>query len=121
MNLKILSDEFSVCKVKDYSLIDLTDEYCFVGKTHNENSLVCPTNKKPKNVIKAEDDWKGFYIDGILDFSLVGILSEISSLLAENKIPVFAVSTFETDFIFMKKEDFEKALRVLACAGYNVR
>ena len=99
---------------------NLDDEYVFVGKTDEEKSLVCITDNVPENVIERDDGWKAFRIQGVLKFSLIGILSKISGLLAENKIGIFAVSTFNTDYILTKKENFEKALSVLKDAGYKI-
>ena len=56
----------------------------------------------------------------MLDFSLIGILSKISGILADNKIGIFAVSTYNTDYILVKKENFDRAMQVLAEAGYEV-
>ena len=66
----------------------------------------------PKNVIECDDGWKAFRIQGVLDFSLIGILSKISTLLAENEIGIFAVSTYNTDYILTKEENFEKSIKV---------
>ena len=63
---------------------------------------------------------KSFRIQGVLDFSLTGILAKIAALLAEEKIGIFAVSTYNTDYILVKKENEEKALGKLAGAGYEV-
>lgn len=120
MEIKRIDYNFTVCKVKDFSLVDLTDEFCFIGKTDEENSLVCITEKVPENCVERDDHWKGFRIQGVLDFSLIGILSRISALLADNNIGIFAVSTYNTDYIFTKEENYEKALRVLQEAGYQV-
>lgn len=120
MEIKKIDYDFTVCKVKDFSLVDLTDEFCFIGKTDEENSLVCITEKVPENCVERDDHWKGFRIQGVLDFSLIGILSRISALLADNNIGIFAVSTYNTDYIFTKEENYEKALRVLQEAGYQV-
>lgn len=120
MEIKKLGYNFSVCKVKDYSLVDLNREFIFVGKTDEENSLVCPTSEVPSNATEKDDGWKAFRIQGILDFSLIGILSAISGILAENKIGIFAISTFNTDYILTKAENYQKAAEVLACAGYNI-
>ena len=54
------------------------------------------------------------------NYNLIGILSKISGILADNKIGIFAVSTYNTDYILVKKENFEKALRVLGEAGYEI-
>lgn len=120
MELKIIDKSFSVCKVKDYSMINIENEFCFTGKTDEENSLVCAAENVPENVTERDDGWKAFRIQGILDFSLIGILSNISSVLAENKIGLFAVSTYNTDYIFIKEENFNKALALLQSDGYTV-
>lgn len=121
LKLKKLNADFSVCKVKDYSQIDLSKDFCFTAKTDEENSLVCQTKDVPKNTTERSDTWKAFRIDeGMLDFSLIGILSKIANLLAQEKIGIFAVSTFNTDYIFTKSENFEKALKVLESAGYEI-
>ena len=120
MEIKKIDYDFSVCKVKDFSKVNLDNEYCFIGKTDEENSLVCITENAPDNVTEREDDWKAFRIQGVLDFSLIGILAKISALLAENKIGIFAISTYNTDYILTKKDNYEKALEVLINAGYQV-
>jgi len=120
MEIKILDDNFSVCKVTDYSLVNLESKYCFIGKTDEENSLVCITDDIPANATERDDGWRAFRIQGILDFSLIGILSKISALLAENKIGIFAISTYNTDYILTKKEHYDKAIDVLLKAGYHI-
>lgn len=60
MIIKTLSKDFSVCKVVNYSEVDLTKEYVFIGKTDEENSLVCVTDSVPENVIERDDGWKAF-------------------------------------------------------------
>ncbi len=79
MEIKRLDNSFTVCKVQDYSLVSLEDEYCFIGKTDEENSLVCISEKVPENVVEREDGWRAFRIQGVLEFSLIGILSKITS------------------------------------------
>lgn len=117
MLLKELDGEFCVCKVKDLKYVDLTEEFCFVGKTDEEISVV--TRSAPKDCIECENGWRGFRIEGTLDFSLIGILSKISAVLAENKIGIFVVSTYNTDYVFVKSENFKKAVKVLEDAGYE--
>ena len=120
MEIKRIDYDFSICKVEDYSLADLTMEYCFFAKTDEENSIVCITEYVPENTTACDHVWKAFRIQGGLDFSLLGILSELSTLLAENKIGIFAVSTYNTDYILTKKENYDKALEILSKAGYRV-
>ncbi|MGX8715729.1 MAG: ACT domain-containing protein, partial [Lachnospiraceae bacterium] len=83
--------------------------------------LVCPEALVPGNTIERDDGWKGFRIIGQLDFSLIGILARISKILAEAGIGIFAISTYNTDYILTKEENFEKAMKVLKNAGYEVR
>ena len=81
---------------------------------------MCKTEDTPLNTTNRDDGWKGFRIQGILDFSLIGILSKLSGILAEHKIGIFAVSTYNTDYILVKEENYERALTVLASEGYTV-
>lgn len=104
----------------DYSSVNLQAAYCFIGKTDEENSLVCQTADVPGNTLERDDGWKAFRIEGTLDFSLIGILAKLSALLAQNGVVVFAISTFNTDYILTKKENSAKALDALREAGYEI-
>ena len=120
MKIKKIAYDFSICKTEDFSMVDFQNEYCFIGKTDEENSLVCITETVPDNVIMRDDNWKAFRIEGILDFSLIGILSQISALLAQNNVGIFVISTYNTDYVLTKKADYGKALEVLSNAGYEI-
>ena len=120
MEIKRMDYNFSVCKVADYSLVKLDSEYSFIGKTDEEKSLVCITEDVPSNVTEREDGWMAFRIQGVLDFLMIGILSEISGILAENKIGIFVISTYNTDYVLTKKENYQRALDVLNRAGYKI-
>ncbi len=120
MELKKIEHRLTVCKVADISDIDMSAEFYFIGRTDEELSLVCRTEDTPSKTIEREDGWRGFRIRGVLDFSLIGILSKISGVLAENSIGIFAVSTYNTDYILVKEENFERALDVLTAEGYRI-
>lgn len=120
MEIKQLDRRFSICKVEDYSQINLQEEFCFTGKTDEECSLVCPVELVPPNALEHDDGWRAFRIQGVLDFSLIGILSRITTLLAEHQIGIFAISTYNTDYILTREKDFERALEILACSGYEL-
>ena len=120
MDIKKLDGAFSVCKVSDYTQISLDAAFCFIGKTDEEKFLVCMTKDVPDNTLERDDGWNAFRIEGVLDFSMVGILARISALLAENEIGIFAVSTYHTDYILTKKENIQRALDVLLAAGYHI-
>lgn len=120
MKLKILPYNLTVCKTQSISDIDLSSDFFFIGMTDEELSLVCRTEDVPEKTVERDDGWRGFRIEGVLDFSLVGILSKLSTILAENGIGIFAVSTYNTDYILVKAENFERAMAVLVAAGYEV-
>ena len=120
MRLKKLPDTFTVSKVEKVTDIDMNSDIYFIGKTDEELSLVCRTEDVPENTVERDDGWRGFRIEGVLAFSLIGILSKLSTILAENQIGIFAVSTFNTDYILVKEEYFDRAMDVLAAAGYEV-
>ena len=120
MELKRIDHKLTVCKMTDVSNINLEADFYFIGKTDEELSLVCRTEDTPQNTVKRDDGWRGFRIQEILDFSLIGILSKLSGILAEHKIGIFAVSTYNTDYILVKEENYERALSVLASEGYSI-
>lgn len=118
MELKKLEYALTVCKVASESDIDLRKEFYFIGKTGEEISLVCQTKDVPQKTIERNDGWRGLKVQGILDFSLIGILSKLSGILAENKIGIFVVSTYNTDYLLVKEKDFASAAEALQKAGY---
>ena len=120
MELKRIGHKLTVCKVAEVSSINMDSDFYFIGKTDEELSLVCKTEDTPKNTVERDDGWRGFRIQGVLDFSLIGILSKLSGVLAEHKIGIFAVSTYNTDYILVKEENYERALTVLASEGYTI-
>lgn len=120
MELKRIHQDFSICQVEDYSLVNLDSEYSFIGKTDEEKSLVCISSEIPANVVQHDDGWKAFRIQGVMNFSLVGILAKIATILADNDIPIFVVSTYNTDYVLIKSEKYQRALEVLHASGYNV-
>ena len=120
MNLMLLPQAFTVCQIPDTSEIDLSKEFVFFSRTDEELSLVCETAYVPQHTLAREDGWRGFRVCGVLDFSLVGILAQISGILAEQGISIFAVSTYNTDYIFSKADVFDRAIEALADAGYAI-
>ena len=121
MKLKKLDCDLTVCKVRSMEDACLQTDFFFLAKTDEEISLVCRTEDAPPITTEREDGWRGFRIEGVLDFSLVGILAKLSAILAENGIGLFAVSTYTTDYILVKQADFDRALAALAAAGYSIK
>ena len=120
MKLEVLPQPFSVCKVADYGGVDLGEPFVFIGSTDGEKSLVCPSGCVPANVVARDDGWRAFRVAGTLDFSLVGILASLSQTLAAAGVGIFAISTFDTDYILTKAGTFAQALAALRAAGHDI-
>ena len=120
MKLQALEAHLTVCKVAQVSPEMLTEGLCFLARTDEELSLVCETRNAPSHTLAREDGWRAFRVVGELDFSLVGILARLSAVLSQEKIGIFAVSTYNTDYILTKEESFENALAALSRASYEV-
>ena len=120
MKIRALTPAFSVCKLRDAAALPQLTPYCFLGVTDEEISLVCETARVPERTLTREDGWRAFRIEGTLDFSLVGVLAELSALLAARKLGIFAVSTYNTDYILTKETQFAQALDALRDAGNEV-
>ena len=110
----------SVCQVPSVTSLPLDAPMYFVGRTEEEISLVCPVEHVPADTTAREDGWRGFRIGGTLDFSLIGILADITAVLKAEDISVFCLSTYNTDYVLTKADRFDEALRALARAGYAV-
>ena len=118
MTLKKLPYQLTVCQLSSVDGINLSADFYFIGKTEEELSLVCRTECVPARTVAREDGWRGFQVEGPLDFSLIGILSRLSAVLADNGIGIFAVSTYNTDYILVKEAQFDRAAAALRAAGY---
>ena len=120
MRIATFATPLSVCKVGDLANVDLSRELTFVGVTDSEISVVCPTSCVPSQTLAREDGWRAMRVEGKLDFSLVGILANISGVLARSGVAIFAVSTYDTDYVLVKQDDLSTACDALDSAGYEV-
>ena len=121
MELQKIKYDFTICKVENTRHIDFTREFMFLHKTPDEISLVCESDYVPSNVITAVSGWKALKISGVLDFGLVGIIAKIANILAGVEISIFVVSTYNTDYILLKAEDYDKGTQELLRNGYDIR
>ncbi|MDL2225248.1 ACT domain-containing protein [Eubacteriales bacterium OttesenSCG-928-M02] len=121
MTFVALEKTFALCRDISPSDVDLNGIPYFFAHTQDETSLLCPQDAAPCNAERIEAPWRGFYVAGQLDFSLTGILAHITAVLAQSDIPVFAISTFDTDYIFVKADMLEAATHALRAAGHKVR
>ncbi len=119
MLLEQLKDQFSICKIRDFSEIQFHQIPMFIGYTDEEISIVCKSESMPHNWIERDDGWSCIRICGKLDFSEIGIIARIADILANLKIGIFVVSTFNTDYFLIKKEHLEYAAKALVEQGYR--
>jgi hypothetical protein len=92
--------------------IDWTDPFVTVSRTRDELSVVCPEARVPAEA-QAERGWRGFKVEGPLDFALTGILARLAAPLADAGISIFAISTFDTDYLLVRSGDLDAATAVL--------
>lgn len=122
LKLSVLNYSLGVCKLDKKDSIPqwaFNSEFFSITKTQEELSIVCREDIIP-NHIKFEGHWRALKVEGPLDFSLIGILASISSILASANISIFAISTFDTDYILLKEDNLNKALEILGNNGYKV-
>lgn len=120
MQLQIIPGQFAVCKIPDASQVNFDDDFYFLSRTDEELSLVCREASVPGSRTEIETGWSMFRVAGVLDFSLTGILSGLSAALAEAKVGIFAVSTYNTDYILVKTDDLPRAIEALRAAGHTM-
>ena len=120
LQLQILPQALTVCKVEGLGGFALSGLF-FIGSTDNELSLVCETDRTPANTTAREDGWRALRVAGTLDFSLTGILSKLATVLADAGVGIFAVSTYDTDYILVKAENLDRAAVALKNAGYALQ
>lgn len=118
MKLRALPYRLSVAK---YDSVPIAPGgFYTLSVTASEISLVAESESLPQGYTLREDSWRALMIEGPLDFSLVGVLSGISTALAEDGIPLFAISTFDTDYVLVKEGDFDRSCAVLKKKGYSI-
>jgi hypothetical protein len=122
MQLKFrrLPASFAVCRLAPNAPIPVlttTALFTSITRTAEELSIVCPADQAPQNV-KCESPWTCFKLEGPFPFSLTGVLASFLDPLAERGVPIFAVSTFDTDYILVKEEHTATAVETLTKAGH---
>jgi hypothetical protein len=122
LTLRLLKGSYCVCRLNKNAPFPewaWNSEFYSITKTSDVLSVFCAQEEIPSTVL-CEKDWRILKVEGPLDFSLVGILFSISMVLAENDISIFAMSTYDTDYIMVKEKDSEGAVKALRENHYNV-
>ena len=120
MRLEVVEGEFTVSKVSGMHEVNLAAPWLFIGRTDAETSVVCLSAHAPVHCLAREDGWRAFRVAGQMDFGLTGVLAGLATVLAQASVSIFALSTFDTDYILVKKANLSKALEALASTGHEV-
>jgi len=120
MNLRLLPGLYAVCRLPaDVTIPAAANGFWSVTRTNAELSLVCEFEVTPEGA-KVEGPWRGIEVEGPLDFGLKGVLLALVEPLYRADISVFVISTFDTDYLFVKAGMYETAVRALADAGHRI-
>lgn len=123
LNLTTLAGEFAVCRLApDTAALPAwatAGPWYSITRTADELSIVCPAAQVPAG-IQAERDWRMLRLTGPFPFELTGILAAVLAPLAEATIPIFALSTYDTDYVLVKAHDLERAVAALRAAGHRM-
>jgi uncharacterized protein len=122
--LEVLGDRLAVCRTdKDKPLPTwakaAAGEFISVTRTRDELSIILSDQRAPARA-RCERDWRLLRVKGPLDFTQVGIIAGLSGTLAKAGVSIFALSTYDTDYIMVKQADLDRALSALRDAGYPV-
>jgi hypothetical protein len=120
--LEVLDKEFTIHRLEPNKLVPeevLASTFVWLGRTDEELSVVCASGIAVPSA-KQNSGWSCLRVVGPIDFSLTGVLAGISSVLAAVNISIFALSTFDTDYILVKSADLATAQAELRKAGYRV-
>jgi hypothetical protein len=122
LDLTLLPDTLAVCRLPAATgAIDWLggESFASVTRTSEETSVVCRAAVVPRGV-RVESGWRALRVAGPLDFALVGILRSLLGPLADAGVSVFALSTFDTDYVLVREEALDEALVALTGAGHRI-
>ena len=120
LRFRQLPGVFAVCKLPSKASVPESDDTFFaLTRAPDETSFVCPENAAPENAL-VENGWICFQLHGPFPFNMTGVLASFISPLAEASIPIFAVSTYDTDYVLVKQQERERAISVLGAAGHEL-
>ncbi len=121
LTLTVLPEAFAICRL-DRAAVPLwaaANDFISITQTRDELSIVCVEKFVPSDV-KADRDWRALKVEGPLDLALTGVLASLANPLAEARINIFAISTFDTDYLLVKGYNLTRACEVLRQAGHRV-
>lgn len=122
LSLSVLPKVFAICRLDSNAPIPSwanQPDFLSITRTRDELSIVCAQRNVPGD-IQCERDWRALRVQGPLDFALTGILASLAVPLADAGIAIFAISTFDTDYLLVKEINLSRAIQVLSAVGHNI-
>lgn len=122
-NLKVLQKKYSILRFQPDSVLPdwiYLSEFYSITKTLDELSVVAAQPDSVPENIPDSKDWRVLKIIGPLDFSLIGVIAEISNILKDASVPIFTISTYNTDYILVKQKDLDVTIKALRDKNYNI-
>lgn len=119
----LLPELLAVCRLDPAASLPLwasAGSFFAITRTRDELSIVCPQQAVPATT-QAERDWRALCVAGPLDFALTGILAALAGPLAAAGVSIFALSTYDTDYVLVRAADLDRAITALAAAGHQVQ
>ena len=120
-NFELLSGNYAICRTEPNNPVPewVHGEFVSLTRTGNELSIVCLGRNVPDDV-QHESGWRCLRVAGKLDFSLFGVIAQITSVLADANVSTFVISTFDTDYLLVREGDLDGATAVLVEAGHSI-
>ena len=119
--LSILPETFAVCRLEPTAEIPAwahAGVFCSATRTPSELSIICRGDSVPA-AVAANRGWRAIAVDGTLDFALTGVLASLASPLTRAGVSIFAISTFDTDYLLVKQDTLDRAVEALCGAGHR--
>lgn len=122
LTLSVLDSTFAICRLDSAAPVPAwatEGRFFSVSRTYDELSILCESKSAPLGA-RCEDGWRCLYVHGTFSFDLTGILNSLTGPLAEAGVGIFALSTFETDYLLVKDHNLPRAIEALTRAGHRI-
>ena len=121
LRISILPGRFAVSRLAADAEVPawMRGTFTSVTRTHDELSIICDDDAVPDDV-KSERGWRGLRVEGPIPFEMTGVAAALIAPLAEARISVFLLATYDTDYLLLKEEVFERAVEILRASGHDI-
>ncbi len=123
LTLSLLPDTYAVCRLDGGAPVPawaLSEGFSSITRTDDELSIVC-AQRVIADGVASKRGWRCLKVEGPLDFALTGVLAGIATPLAHTGVSIFAVSTYDTDYILVREQTLTQTIDALSRQGYHIR